>query len=257
MRRLAALLALCAGLWFAPVVAAEQVVAGLSRSDVAITARFEGSDILVFGAVRREVPIPEGAPLEVIVTVQGPSEPVVVRRKSRLFGIWVNTDAVTIDRAPTFYAVASTAPLADILAPDEDARWRISVPRAVLSFTEERGGDGPRGAFTEALLRIRTAQGSYQALPGTAGMEQQTLFRADIGLPANLTEGSYRTRIFLTRDGRVVDRFETPITVRKVGLERWLFNLSRRQPLAYGLLAIALAAAAGWAAATGFRLWSR
>lgn len=256
MRRLAALLALCAGVLAAPL-AGEQVVVGLSRSDVAITARFRGSDILVFGAVRREAPIPEGAPLEVIVTVQGPSEPLLVRRKSRLFGIWVNTEAVAIDRAPTFYAVASSAALADILAPDEDARWRISVPRAVLSFAEEGDSDARRAAFTEALLRIRTAQGSYQALPGTAGLEQQTLFHADIGLPANLTEGSYRTRIFLVRDGRVVDRYETPIAVRKVGLERWLFNLARRQPLLYGLLAIALAALAGWAASAGFRLWLR
>ena len=38
--------------------------------------------------------------MEVIVTVEGPSVPLTVRRKSRRAGIWINTDAVTIDTLP-------------------------------------------------------------------------------------------------------------------------------------------------------------
>jgi len=38
---------------------AEEVVLGLSKDQVAITATFEGSDILIFGAVKREAPISE------------------------------------------------------------------------------------------------------------------------------------------------------------------------------------------------------
>ncbi|WP_323784168.1 TIGR02186 family protein, partial [Leisingera sp.] len=49
--------------------AKEEVVLGLSQDRVAITATFDGSEILVFGAVKRESPIPSGEPLEVIVTV--------------------------------------------------------------------------------------------------------------------------------------------------------------------------------------------
>ena len=44
---------------------AEEVVLGLSRDRVAITATFEGSDILIFGAVKREAPISE-VPLGVV-----------------------------------------------------------------------------------------------------------------------------------------------------------------------------------------------
>ena len=73
-------------------------------------------------------------------------------------------------------------------------------------------------------------------------------------MPANLTEGDYATRIFLTRGGKVVSQYETSIDVRKVGLERWLFNLSRQQPLIYGLLSLTIAIAAGWGASAAFRL---
>ena len=35
---------------------AEEVVLGLSRNNVAITANFDGSELLIFGAVKREEP---------------------------------------------------------------------------------------------------------------------------------------------------------------------------------------------------------
>jgi hypothetical protein len=73
-------------------------------------------------------------------------------------------------------------------------------------------------------------------------------------MPANLTEGDYVTRIFLTRGGKVISKYETSIEVSKVGLERWLFNLSRQQPLVYGLLSLAIAIFAGWGASAAFRL---
>ena len=84
-------------------------------------------------------------------------------------------------------------------------------------------------------------------------LEEETLFRTRIDLPANLVEGDYTTRIFLTRDGQVVDQFETTIFVRKTGIERWLFVMSQDHPFLYGLLALALAIAAGWMASAAFQ----
>jgi hypothetical protein len=75
-----------------------------------------------------------------------------------------------------------------------------------------------------------------------------------VALPANLTEGDYRVRIFLTRGGVVIDSLESTINVRKEGLERWLANLARQQPLIYGLMSLLIAVVAGWAASAGFRL---
>ena len=85
-------------------------------------------------------------------------------------------------------------------------------------------------------------------------LDEQTLFRTAIELPANLTEGSYQTRIFLTRGGAVISQFETAIEVRKVGLERWIYTLSREQPMIYGLMSLAIAIAAGWGASAAFRM---
>ena len=234
---------------------AEEVVLGLSKDRVAITATFEGSDILIFGAVKREAPIPE-LPLDVVITVAGPSQPVTVRRKERVLGIWVNTDEVALDAAPTFYAVATSGPLDEVLTATEDLRHRVSIPRAIRSVGAASMAEDVE-SFTEALMRIRQRNDAYQLLENSVALDEQTLFRTAISLPANLTEGAYRTRIFLTREGRVVAQFETVIDVRKVGLERWLFTLSRQQPLLYGLMSLAIAIAAGWGASAAFRLLRR
>lgn len=239
-----------------PVDAPEQVVAGLSSDAVAITASFDGSDILIYGAIKRETPIPPGAPLQIIVTVEGPGQVLTIRRKARRFGIWVNTESLHVGGTPSLYVVATSAPMSQILSPEYDTRYRISVPLALRAFA------GPVEVedavpFTAALVRQREAEGIYRLDEGSVHIVEQTLFRADVRLPSNLIEGEYATRIFLLRDGKVIDLHRAPIEVRKVGLERWLYRLAFDQPLLYGLMSLAVAVAAGWGASAAFRLLRR
>ncbi|MFK7870509.1 MAG: TIGR02186 family protein [Roseobacter sp.] len=233
---------------------AEEVVLGLSKDSISINTNFDGSEILIFGAIKREESIPDGPPIEVVITVAGPSTPQTVRRKERRMGIWVNTDYVDIDHAPSFYAVLSSGPLQDVLKNVEDLRHKVSVPRAIRSVGAPDNIDDAM-SFTDALIRIREDSELYQLREGSVTVEQQTLFRAAVQLPAALTEGAYATRIFLTRGGDVVSVYETSIDVQKVGMERWLFELSRQQPLLYGLMSLAIAIGAGWAASAVFRLF--
>ena len=231
---------------------AEEVVAELSQTRVSITADFTGSDILLFGAVKREDPIPEDSSLEVLVTVEGPKVPVTVRRKSKRFGIWINTDAAEIDAAPSFYAIATTSPISKVLSQTEDLRHHVTIPRAIRAV-DTGAVVSELDSFLDALVRIRESTDAYQLLEGSVKLTSDTLFSTRFALPSNLTEGIYRTRVFLTRDGQVVDAYETAIDVRKVGLERWIYNLAHQQPLVYGILSLVIAIAAGWSASAVFR----
>jgi uncharacterized protein (TIGR02186 family) len=240
----------------APAEPPEQIVAGLSRDDIDITTNFDGSEIIIYGAIKREAPIPAGEPLDVVVAVAGPSESVTVRHKERRLGIWINTGRVSIGAAPSFYVVASTRPLHLILTPEQDQRHRISVPLAMRSFA------GPLNVedavpYTEALIRLREAADLYRLDDGAVRLAEQTLFRADVRLPANLIEGDYSARIFLLRGGEVTDTFRAPIEVRKVGLERWLYRLALEEPFVYGIMSLAIAIAAGWGASVAFRQFRR
>ncbi|MBL4917973.1 TIGR02186 family protein [Szabonella alba] len=235
---------------------AETIVAGLSQNIVSITSDFTGSEILVYGAVKRDRPSPGDAPLEVVITVQGPSTPVVVRKKERRFGIWMNTESARISSAPSFYAIASSAPLTEAMSETENLRHEVTIPRAIRAVGIAASvTDAPR--FLDALMRLRTAEERYSLQEDTVDLIEETLFRTDIRLPANLTAGNYRVRFFITREGQIIDAHEQVIYVEKAGLERWLYNLAHQQPLIYGLLALFLAVAAGWGASAAFSLLRR
>jgi uncharacterized protein (TIGR02186 family) len=241
----------------APVAAQETVVTGLSTDNIALTADFSGSELFVFGAIRRDGPTPEGAsPLDIIITIKGPEKPVTVRRKSRRFGIWINTESVRVRQAPSFYAIATTRPLEGLLSETERLRYQIGMDQAVRRV----GGHETltdTSDFAEALVRLRENQDLYDVLDGDVSVVEQTLFQTRIQMPANIVEGDYAAQFFLVRDKEVISEGSTIINVEKAGIERWIYNLSRQQPLVYGILSVLVALIAGWLAATVFRLLRR
>jgi uncharacterized protein (TIGR02186 family) len=249
LRALLVALALLAG-----PAPAQTIVSGISTDNIALTADFTGSEVLVFGAIRRDAPIPVGAaPVDIVITLSGPPRTVVVRRKERRFGVWVNTEGVRVRQAPSYYAIATTRPLSEILTETERLRWQIGLDQAV-----RRVGGHPTLTdttdFTRAMVRLRLEDGLFLSLEGGVALAEETLFQTRFQLPTNLVEGAYAAEFFLVRESVVISNGETIITVRKAGIERWLFNLSQDRPLAYGLLSLALALGAGWLAATVFRL---
>jgi uncharacterized protein (TIGR02186 family) len=181
---------------------------------------------------------------------------VKVRHKQRRLGIWMNTDSLSVRQAPSFYAVATTRPLDDILTETERLRWQIGMDQAVRKVA---GHDTIEDTtlYTDALVRLKERAGSYQQLEDQVSLAEDTLFQTRIEMPANLVEGDYAAQFFLVRDLEVISSGGSIIRVEKTGIERWLYNLSRNRPLLYGLASVAAALAAGWLAAQAFHLARR
>lgn len=239
-------------LFAVPLNAAEEIVADLSQNRVGISATFDGSRILVFGAVSRDAPMPESGPMQVVVSVSGPRQAVTIRRKDKRAGvIWVNSASALIDDAPSFYSVATTVPMAQALSVAADVRYKVSIARAISSIGTQIA-TGHAAEYTEALIRIRSDNGLYQVHEGAVELMSETLFRTEIDLPSNLTAGEYTARILITRDQQVVDVFETKLDIHKVGIERWLYNLAHDNAFYYGLMSLFIAIAAGWMASAAF-----
>lgn len=236
-----------------PAVAQEEIVADLSQNTVSITTTFTGSEILIFGAVKRGPEVDETHPLGAVITVAGPSTPVIVRKKDRIAGIWVNAEEVEVDAAPSFYAIAASGPLFDVISHTEDQRYAISKSQAIrLVGSSDEVADPSE--FRAALIRLRERAGAYFRDDQGVTVVNEALIRSSVALPANLVEGDYTVRIFLTRDRAVISTFETAIEVNKVGLERFLYTLAHDRPLVYGIMSLVIAIAAGWLASAAFRL---
>lgn len=231
---------------------AQSIVSDLSQNRVSITANFDGSQIFIFGAVKPDsMPDVDAAPLDVVIEVSGPTGPVLVRKKVYKLGIWVNADGVEVERAPTFYSLAATRPVHNILPDAEREKYRIGLDYAVHS------SDEIDPEYAEAVVRIRQDQGTFATVESVVKLTEQTLFTSEVDLPSNLIEGDYTARIYLVRDGAVVAVSVSDITVRKTGLERWIYTLAHEKPLIYGLLSLLVALVAGYSASAVFRLLKR
>jgi uncharacterized protein (TIGR02186 family) len=222
----------------------DPLIADLSNHLVAITTGFAGANVLLFGAV-------EGAG-DIIVVVRGPARPEIVRRKDRVLGVWVNRASAVIEDAPVYYRVAASRPLEAIALPAELDRHQIGVERLALKV---RTRDTKAGAsvYRAALLRLKEAARLYLAEPGTVSFIGGRLFRTEMDLPTNVPTGTYTVEVYLLRGGDVVSAQTTPLIVSKTGIGAEIFDFATRRAPVYGLLAVLLAAIAGWLGAAVFR----
>ncbi|NFV81715.1 TIGR02186 family protein [Magnetospirillum aberrantis] len=240
-------LALLAGLWASAARAAEPLVADLSRHLVAITTGFAGTDVLLFGAVEDAS---RGG--DVVVVVRGPNHGEIVRRKARNAGIWINSGLAEVRDAPSFYRVAASKPLAEIAPQAVLERHQIGLEALDLDIhPRDERADSPQ--YRDALIRLKQRQGLYGDGVQDIGFLGNRLFRTEMHFPANVPVGTYLVEVYLMVDGEVASAQTTPLVVSKIGLGADVFDFAHQQAAAYGIIAILLAAGAGWAAAAIFR----
>lgn len=224
---------------------ADSLVADLSQRLVAITTGFVGTEVLLFGAT-------EGAG-DVVVVVRGPDRPVVMHRKSRVLGVWVNTAQMTFDRVPSFYAVASSRPLDEIATEPVRARHEMGVEYLRLELPPAKASPNVAAEWRAGLIRNHQRLGLFPREVGTITFLGNRLFRANVRLPANVPTGAYQVHTYLLQDARVVAAQTTPLFVSKIGTEALIFDFAYEQSAWYGLFAIVVALMAGWLAHLSFR----
>ena len=100
---------------------------------------------------------------DVIVVLEGPARPVVVRRKDRVLGMWINTQSDTFVNVPVSYSVATTRMPQDITDPKSYRQLSLG---AATCYLEPRGqGRRTRSRieeFTDALRDRKLATGLLQ-----------------------------------------------------------------------------------------------
>ena len=238
----------------------EKVEADVSTRSVEVTTGFTGHEILVFGAVDNSQQ-PEDTTgtyyYDVVVVVEGTPYPVVVRRKSDVAGVWINTSSVLFASVPSYYAIASTRPIDQIAGPA--VLERNSIGFAHINMTPAVGikwklSDYELSGFRAAVIRLNHKEHLYvvEAQDGVT-FTGRSLFRSTIALPANVPVGPLVARTYLFRNGEVLSAHIARVTLERKGIERVLHDFAFRYPFSYGIIAVALAVLAGLAGSMFFR----
>lgn len=224
----------------------DTLVADLSEHLIAISTAFVGTTVVLFGATEPDA--------DLAVTVIGPRQNQVVRRKGRVAGIWINRDQMTFANVPSFYAVASTRPMEQIARPDVIAQLELSVDQLRLEPVDTAGREiGEILAFEDALIRNKQRHGLYTQAPGPVRFLGPSLFRTNIAFPANVPPGLYQVQVYELREGQVTDAQRSTLVVSKVGFEADIYDFAQQRAPLYGLVAILVALTSGWLAGVIFR----
>jgi uncharacterized protein (TIGR02186 family) len=228
------------------------LVPDVSARQVEIRYSFSGAQLLLFGAIA----YPDGRaptrPADVVVVLRGPVQPILVREKQKIAGIWMNADSSRFRSAPSFYAVASSRPIAQLVNDRTASIYELGIHNLQLS---PGGGSLPERErhFEAGLLDLRSRAGLYSENPHGVEIAQGILYRAMITIPSQVPVGTYTAETFLIDGGKVVAAETRDVEIDKSGIERSVWVASRHYRFLYGLACVALSLGLGWAAAVAFR----
>ena len=217
---------------------------GLSTDSLAVGTNFAGAQLVVFGVLENadQRTLRQGR-YDIVVVLEGPLRPVVVRERERFLGIWINRGAERFDAVPESYSLSATRPLRDIAT--RERMQQLSLGAANLPFSREQG-DPERQEYGAALLRLRRETGLYADSIGSIEFVSGTLFRASLVLPPDIPVGRHTVRAFLFREGTFIHGRTETLWVRKTGFENSISIYAANNGLAYGIVAVLLAFAVGW-----------
>jgi len=227
------------------------LVPDVSTRQIEIRYSFTGAQLLLFGAILYPGGRLPSEQAHIAVVVKGPVQPIVVREKHKIAGIWMNADSHRFRSAPSFYAIASSQPIETLVDDRTAAIYELGLDNLQLS---PGGGALPdkERRFEKGLLNLRERQGLYAEDPKGVQISEGVLYRARISIPSQVPVGTYTAETFLISENRVLAAATREIHIGKSGFERYVALAAKRHSFLYGVLAMIMSLAMGYAAAWAF-----
>lgn len=242
---LAAACALALGLLWSPA-RAERLITTIAPSKISISASYSGGYIVIFGAIAD--PKATRPSYDAVATVIGPRQNLLVRRKERVLGIWVNRSSETFIGVPSYLAVSANRPFEAIAQPDVLHYHRIGLQHNVFPDQSVDEND----PFQTNFIKTRIQEGLFVVQPNGVTFVSPTVFRADIPLSNTVLTGTYQVFVQIFADGQPIAEAPSTFQVEKIGLPQFVVASSVNYSLIYGLATMAMALLTGWIASVAF-----
>jgi uncharacterized protein (TIGR02186 family) len=226
---------------------AEQLIATVAPSMISIGSSYSGGHIVVFGAIANGNTSSIG--YDAVVTVSGPRQNLLVRRKERVLGVWINRQSRIFEDIPSYLAVFANRPFDAIASVDTLRRHRIGLKHSIF-IDKTVDEDDP---FQTNLIHTRIDEGLYIEQPRGVSFASPAVFRAEIPLPKHALTGAYDVELMIFANGAPVAQTKSMFNVDKIGMAQFVVKSSIDQSLIYGLATMGMALLTGWIASIAFR----
>lgn len=229
------------------------LVPEVSQHTVQVRQGFTGTELLLFGAILDPSGTRSPRGYDVVVVLKGPSQAIRLREKDKVGGMWINAASTDFRSAPSYFAVAASRPVSEIVDEKTAAIYEFGTRFIQLSPTGEID-PVEQERFSSGLVDLKERQGLYKEDMRGVQIREKVLYQARISLPSNVVTGTYTAETFAVSQGRVVASAIAEVEVQKAGFERFVEVFAQNQSFLYGLLAVALSVGMGWIAGRLFAL---
>ena len=224
------------------------VISAIDKSSIELSTRFDGSRLLVFGAIS-----PKDDRTSLLIEVVGPPTSVNIRKKVQIWGVWVNKKIAQFQDIPSFYQISISNPEHPILKEIEQQRLK-SIFYGFLVKTSIAKDTIDTEQFYAELTRLKKKLGNLSTFEENINIIDNKLFSYKVNLPKKIYPGIYRIKMTLIdQEGLVLSKSEQSVTVSKVGIQKFLSSNSKNNPVFYGLFSVIIALFLGFSAAQLFR----
>jgi uncharacterized protein (TIGR02186 family) len=191
--------------------------------------------LLFFGA--------KNAPGDIVIVLRGPNANATLRRKERVAGMWMMVEQEHYSNASTFYRIAATQRLQEIMNPAMMETLGIGSQALITELTKNRPANQ---MMDNALIQTLASIGWVDFTPERVDFLGDTVFRSTIRLPNNLPRGHYIAELFLIHEGQLISSQTLPIIAKKQGIDAWISKQALEAPWLYGIGSVLLALMGGW-----------
>jgi uncharacterized protein (TIGR02186 family) len=227
------------------------LVPEVSQHQIRVRQGFVGTELLLFGAILDPSGRSAAREHDIVVVLKGPTTAVELREKQKIAGIWINADSTDFRSVPSFYALASSRPIAELVDERTAAIYELGLdylqlsPTGAIDMAEQE-------RFAGGLVDLRRRQGLYQEDQRGVTISEGVLYQARFAIPSNVVTGRYTAETFAIAEGRVITSAIAEIDVVKEGFEGIVATEAEDNSLLYGLFAVVLSVFMGWLAGRAF-----
>ncbi|MDC3067918.1 TIGR02186 family protein [Paracoccaceae bacterium] len=224
------------------------VISDIDKSDIELSTRFDGTSLLVFGALTLE-----NDNTSLLVEVVGPSTSVNIRKKVQIWGIWVNKKIAHFQDIPSFYQISISNPEHPVLKEIKNKKLKLLFYDFLETNPKPEEGNTVEQYYDE-LTRLKKKLGKLSTFEEKVNIIDKKLFSHKVNLPKKIHPGLYKIKMTLIdQQGIELSKSEQSVKISKVGIQKFLSYNSKNNPVFYGLFSVIIALFLGFSAAQLFR----
>ncbi|MDH5298379.1 MAG: TIGR02186 family protein, partial [Desulfobulbaceae bacterium] len=170
---------------------------------------------------------------------------------------WMKMGGMEFKNVPNVYMLFTTSPVNSIL-PAQERTANVIGYDAIQARSEVERSDGKEAGpeWFQEFLKFKKKENLYSINEGTIVRQHGTAgnrFKLEIPWPFQAPPETYTVEVLAVRDGKVVDQASAPVTVAQSGIVKQLSGLAFNNPAIYGVIAVVVAMAAGFAVGAIFK----